>query len=98
MPGAGPIHPAQLGYQGSTCFRIMSAYGAQVTHSDTAWRAGGCQELCPDQPHGMCWENMGELGSSLLILLLSHSSPPGLLQRTEYGAFKSIFVSEYILH
>lgn len=68
---------------------------------------GGCQEPCQgrvglfprDVPMDIALAGAPTTrgpGSSPLPLF-SFSSPPGLLQRIECGAFKNIFVAEYIL-
>lgn len=80
-------------------FPFLSAYGALPR---------GCQELCQGWAGQCLWDvpmhtTLVEAptgcgpGSSLLPLC-SLSSYPGFLQRIECGAFKSIFVAEYILH
>lgn len=82
LPPRGPSVLAEVAAKTPPClvgstmyFHITSAYGAQVTIPVTAWGAGGCQELHPDQPHGMCWENMGDPS----LAAPSSSSPSPLL-------------------
>jgi len=81
-----------------------SAYGALGVARGAA---GGCQEPCQGRAGLFPWDvpmdvaltgapAMRGPGSSPLPLV-SFSSPPGLLQRTECGALKSVFVAEYIL-
>lgn len=102
-----PPHPASVGCRRSACSISLSRVpmkpyyclsccpgegpGAAKSHS-------GAKQV---YSRGMCQGDIAHVGAPMLWWpQLSSSSPslPLLSQRTECGAFKNIFVPEYILH